>query len=219
MTSEKKVIYSSSNTYSVLNNYTKKTKNVWIVFHGLGYLSKYFINYFSKINPEENFVIAPQAPSKYYQGKDFKHVGASWLTKENTIEETKNVLAYVDQVYKSEIKVKPPNLIILGYSQGVSIATRWVAARKINCNHLILHSGGIPSELEPEDFSHLKKTSKVSYTYGNKDPYIDGVRITQETIKGNRLFGKYLKIEVFDGIHEINSDFIMRTSKENISST
>ena len=162
MASEKSVIYLSSNTYSVLNNYTTKTKNVWIVFHGLGYLSKYFINYFSKINPEENFVIAPQAPSKYYQGKDFKHVGASWLTKENTIEETKNVLAYVDQVYKSEIKVKPPNLIILGYSQGVSIATRWVAARKINCNHLILHSGGIPSELEPEDFSHLKKTSKVS---------------------------------------------------------
>ena len=145
MASEKSVIYLSSNTYSVLNNYTTKTKNVWIVFHGLGYLSKYFINYFSKINPEENFVIAPQAPSKYYQGKDFKHVGASWLTKENTIEETKNVLAYVDQVYKSEIKVKPPNLIILGYSQGVSIATRWVAARKINCNHLILHSGGIPS--------------------------------------------------------------------------
>ncbi len=219
MASEKSVIYLSSNTYSVLNNYTTKTKNVWIVFHGLGYLSKYFINYFSKINPEENFVIAPQAPSKYYQGKDFKHVGASWLTKENTIEETKNVLAYVDQVYKSEIKVNPPNLIILGYSQGVSIATRWVAARKINCNHLILHSGGIPSELEPEDFLHLKKTSKVSYTYGNKDPYINDVRITQETIKGNRLFGKYLKIEVFDGIHEINSDFIMRTSKENISST
>ena len=103
MASEKSVIYLSSNTYSVLNNYTTKTKNVWIVFHGLGYLSKYFINYFSKINPEENFVIAPQAPSKYYQGKDFKHVGASWLTKENTFEETKNVLAYVDQVYKTEI--------------------------------------------------------------------------------------------------------------------
>jgi len=67
MTSEKKVIYSSSNTYSVLNNYTKKTKNVWIVFHGLGYLSKYFIKYFSKVNAEENYIIAPQAPSKYYQ--------------------------------------------------------------------------------------------------------------------------------------------------------
>ena len=46
MSVEKKVIYTTSNTYSILNNLTEKTKNVWIVFHGLGYLSKYFINYF-----------------------------------------------------------------------------------------------------------------------------------------------------------------------------
>jgi predicted esterase len=154
MTPEKRVIYSSSNTYSILNNYTEKTKNVWIVFHGLGYLSKYFIKYFSKVNPEENYIIAPQAPSKYYQGKDFKHVGASWLTKVDTLEETKNIMEYIDKVYKTEINLTPKNLIVLGYSQGVSIATRWVASRKINCNHLILHSGGIPVELEPEGFSH-----------------------------------------------------------------
>jgi len=127
MTSEKKVIYSSSNTYSVLNNYTKKTKNVWIVFHGLGYLSKYFINYFSKVNNEENYIIAPQAPSKYYQGKDFKHVGASWLTKVNTLEETKNIMKYVDEVYKSEINSTPQNLIVF------RIFTRSFNSNKMGC--------------------------------------------------------------------------------------
>ena len=55
MSVEKKVIYTTTNTYSILNNLTEKTKNVWIVFHGLGYLSKYFINYFSKINPRRKF--------------------------------------------------------------------------------------------------------------------------------------------------------------------
>jgi predicted esterase len=214
MTSEKRVIYSSSNTYSVLNNYTEKTKNVWIVFHGLGYLSKYFIKYFSKINPEENYIIGPQAPSKYYQGKDFKNVGASWLTKVDTLEETKNIMEYIDKVYKSEINLTPKNLIVLGYSQGVSIATRWVASRKINCNHLILHSGSIPVELESEGFSHLKKTSKVWYTFGNRDPYINDARMTEETLKGNHLFGDHLKIEVFDGIHEVNTSFIKKISQE-----
>jgi len=157
MIKEKKVIYTSSNTYSTLNILTKSTKNIWLVFHGLGYLSNYFIRYFSHIDPEENYIIAPQAPSKYYQGTNFKHVGASWLTKENTIEETKNVLSYVDEVFKKEAVGKIPNLIILGYSQGVSIATRWVASRKIDCSHLVLHSGGIPTELTPEDFKFLKK--------------------------------------------------------------
>ncbi len=214
MTIEKKVIYTTSNTYSVLNNLTEKTKNVWIVFHGLGYLSKYFINYFSKINPEENYIIAPQAPSKYYQGRNFKHVGASWLTKENTIDETKNVLAYVDEIFKSELDNPPYNLIILGYSQGVSIATRWVSSRKINCNHLILHSGGIPTELKPEDFTFLNKQTQVTYLYGDKDEYINEARKTEETIKGTNLFGKNLDIQVFDGIHEVNTDFIIKLSEK-----
>ncbi len=208
MTKEKKVIYTSSNTYSTLNTLTKDTKNIWLVFHGLGYLSKYFINYFSHINPEENYIIAPQAPSKYYQGKNFKHVGASWLTKENTIEETKNVLAYVDEIYKTEIKAKTPNLIILGYSQGVSIASRWLASRKINCKHLVLHSGGIPNELIPDDFTFLKKDTKVTYLYGNKDQYITEARKTEEQLKGNHLFGKHINYQVFEGIHEVNLDYI-----------
>lgn len=215
MAIEKRVFYSTSNTYSVLNNYTKKTKNVWIVFHGLGYLSKYFINYFSKLNPEENFIIALQAPSKYYLGKNFKHVGASWLTKENTIEETKNVLRYIDTVFETEIKIPPKNFIILGYSQGVSIATRWVASRKIQCNRLILHSGGIPTELKPEDFTFFDEQTKVTYLYGDKDPYINEARKTEETLKGNHLFGKHLNIQVFDGVHEVNTDYIMSISKIN----
>ena len=213
MSIEKKVIYTATNSYSVLNNYTKKTKNVWVVFHGLGYLSTYFIEYFSKLNPEENFIIAPQAPSKYYQDKKFRHVGASWLTKENTLEETKNVLSYVDEVYKTEISKTPKNLIILGYSQGVSIASRWVASRKIEFQHLILHSGGIPTELTAKDFEFINENSTVTYLYGNKDQYINEARKTEELIKGNKLFGNHLNIEVFDGIHEVNTSYIKDLSE------
>jgi len=213
MSKEKKVIYTSSNTYSTLNTLTKSTKNIWIVFHGLGYLSNYFINYFTHINAEENYIIAPQAPSKYYLGNKFKHVGASWLTKENTIEETKNVLTYIDEVFKAEVPANHPNLIIFGYSQGVSIASRWLASRKINCKHLVLHSGGIPIELKPEDFSFLKNEVTVTYLYGDKDQYITEARKTEEVLKGSKLFGKHLKIEVFQGIHEVNKDFIRQLSE------
>lgn len=34
---EKKVKYTTTNTYETLNTLTNKTKNVWIVFHGIGY--------------------------------------------------------------------------------------------------------------------------------------------------------------------------------------
>ena len=213
MSNEEEASYNTTNTYSTLNKITEKTKNFWMVFHGLGYLSKYFINYFSELNAEENYIIAPQAPSKYYQDRAFKHVGASWLTRENTVMETHNILNYVDAVFEKEFSETIPNLFVLGYSQGVSIAMRWAASRKIQCDKLILHSGGIPNELKPSDFEFLKPTAQVIYIYGNKDQYITEARKTEEELKGSNLFKDRLKIEVFDGIHEVNQKFLLNISK------
>lgn len=214
MSNQKKVSYNATNTYSTLNKLSEKTKNVWIVFHGMGYLSKFFINYFSDLNTEENYIIAPQAPSKYYQDKSFRHVGASWLTRENTVVETKNILNYVDAVIEKEISGSVPNLIVLGYSQGVSIATRWVASRKIQCNKLIVHSGAIPKELQPEDFEFLKTSAKVIYLYGDNDQYITEARKTEEYLKSKQLFKDHLTIEVFEGIHEVNEEFLLKISQQ-----
>ncbi len=213
MSISKEVSYTSTNTYHTLNTFTEKTKNIWMVFHGMGYLSKYFINYFSDLEPLENYIIAPQAPSKYYQDKAFKNVGASWLTRENTVAETKNILNYVDTVFNKEISGIMPNLIVLGYSQGVSIATRWVASRKIQCDKLILHSGGIPKELQPIDFEFLKPSTKVIYLYGDKDQYITEARKSEEYLKGSNLFKDRLRIEVFSGIHEVNRNFLLKISQ------
>ncbi|RMA58905.1 alpha/beta hydrolase [Ulvibacter antarcticus] len=214
MAQEKKVSYTTSNTYCTANKLSPKTKNVWLVFHGMGYLSRYFINYFSDLDGEENFIIAPQAPSKYYLGSKFKHVGACWLTKENTEEDTINVLKYIDEVFASEKPENMPNFIILGYSQGVSIAMRWMASRKINCNHLVLHSGGIPKELKKEDFTYLSKSTKVTYLFGNKDEYITEARKTEETLKGSGLFGNRVKTVQFEGVHEVNRTYLKMLSKE-----
>ena len=131
---EKKVSYQISNSYSTLNEISVKTKNVWVVLHGIGYLSRYFLKYFKDLDPDENYIIAPQAQAKYYLNNEYRHVGASWLTRENTEAETENVLNYLDEVYKAESLQDAPNLIIFGYSQGVSIATRWIARNKTECN-------------------------------------------------------------------------------------
>lgn len=214
MSIQKEASYNATSTYSTLNTLSEKTKNVWIVFHGLGYLSKYFINYFSELNEDENFIIAPQAPSKYYQDKSFKHVGASWLTRENTVAETKNILNYVDAVFEKEISGSGPNLIVLGYSQGVSIAARWVASRKIQCEKLILHSGAVPKELQASDFEFLKESAKVIYIYGNKDQYITEAKKTDETLKSKQLFKDRLTTEVFEGVHEVNKEFLLKVSQQ-----
>lgn len=209
MSTEKQVSYQISNSYSVLNEFTPRTRNVWIVCHGIGYLSRYFLRHFRELDPAENYIIAPQAQSKYYLNNKYTHVGASWLTKENTEVEIENVLNYLDAVYEAENLEKAPNLNILGYSQGVSVASRWVARRKIQCRNLILHSGKVPEELSAEDFAFLKDT-RFNFIYGTEDEYLRAgiVKVEEERLK--ELFQSNLEILTFKGGHEINTEMISK---------
>jgi hypothetical protein len=45
---------------------TEKTKLVWIVTHGYGFLAEFFIKKFEELNPDENFVIVPEALNRFY---------------------------------------------------------------------------------------------------------------------------------------------------------
>ncbi|MFK5974487.1 MAG: esterase [Flavobacteriaceae bacterium] len=206
---EKQVDYQTTNTYTTLNTLSNTTKNVWIVFHGIGYLSTYFLKYFDELPPEENYIIAPQAPSKYYLNKTYRHVGASWLTKENTISETENIISYLEAVYKAENINQDYNLIIFGFSQGVSIATRWVARKQLKCDQLVLYAGGLPNELRVDDFIFLEaNTTEVTILVGNTDKYLTEERRQTESEKINALFHGRAKQLVFDGGHEIKKALI-----------
>ncbi|MBC8769960.1 esterase [Arenibacter sp. BSSL-BM3] len=206
---EKQISYTATNTYSTLNKLSKNTKNVWIVFHGIGFLSRYFLKYFKGLPKEDNYIIAPQAPSKYYLNKDFKHVGASWLTKENRIMETENVLSYMDNLYAMEKIPDHCQLIILGFSQGVSIATRWVAKSKISFDQLILYAGGIPEELTPEDFEYpVSKNAKIKLVIGNNDEFITEARLNKEQGKVDTLFSGRAQLITFEGGHEIKKEVL-----------
>lgn len=203
---EKEISYKTTNSYYTLNALTSKTKNVWFVCHGMGYLSRYFLKYFKELNPDENYIIAPQAQSKYYIQPAFKHVGASWLTKENTEKETANVMRYFDAVFKAENIPKDKNLIVVGYSQGVSVAMRYLATRQLQCSQLVLMSGGIPKELRKEDFKFLK--AQVTLIYGTADEYLSNERMELEKTRAFELFGNSLNINPFEGKHIVNVDLI-----------
>ncbi|MEW7291898.1 alpha/beta hydrolase [Aquimarina sp. 2304DJ70-9] len=200
---EKKVSYQASNSYSTLNHLTENTKNVWLIFHGIGYLSRYFIRLFESLNPEENYFIAPQAPSKYYKGEDYRRVGSSWLTKENTKTETENVLNYIDATIKAEKIPNNTRFIVLGYSQGVSIASRWVASRKINCKDFIMISGGFPKELHKEDFTFLTDTTKITHIVGEKDPYFEIDKVEAEKIRVQQILPQ-IEFRTHPGGHELD---------------
>ncbi len=177
-----------------------------MVFHGLGYLSEYFIKHFKNLNPIEHYVICPQAPSKYYAGKSFSKVGACWLTKENTQQETENILNYVDEVIINENIPSSCEFIILGYSQGVSIASRWITKRAINCDRFIIVSGKFPAEINKKDLAYLSKL-RVFVTLGKGDALIPSQLAKSEINKLKELFGDLIEIH-HDGGHKFNNSIL-----------
>jgi predicted esterase len=204
---EKEIHYQSTNSYSTLNQLTERTKTVWFVCHGMGYMSRYFLKYFKGLDPEEHYIIAPQAPSKYYiQPK--MHVGANWLTRADTDAGMGNILNYFDAVLDAEKLPEGINLIVLGYSQGVSVAMRYLAKRRMQCTQLVLHSGGIPKELSSADFDYLSDDTKVTLIYGTEDEYLDNDRIKTESARAFELFGEGVSVLPFEGKHVVNMDYI-----------
>ncbi|WP_262420311.1 alpha/beta hydrolase [Flagellimonas meishanensis] len=209
VSNEKTVDYTAQNIYLTGNTFGDKTKNVWLIFHGIGYLSKYFMKYFDSLDPEENYLVIPQAPSKYYLKNDYKYVGASWLTKENTQMEIDNVLRYLDAVFEAENILPSVNLVVFGFSQGVSIASRWLAHTKVRCKELILYAGGIPNELTPKDFDFIDwNFTSIKMVYGSQDAYLLPERLKLEKTKIEKLFKGHAQLVTFEGGHEMKPELL-----------
>ncbi|QHI35858.1 hypothetical protein IMCC3317_12060 [Kordia antarctica] len=212
---EKEISYQITNTYSTMNELTDKTKNVWFVCHGIGYLSRYFITYFGQLNAEDNYIIAPQASSKYYLKNEYKHVGASWLTKENTKAEIENVHANLNAIYNAEQIPENVNFYVLGFSQGVSVAMRWISRYKILCDKIIIYAGSIPSELTVKDFEFIDhEKTKVINIVGTQDEYLTEQRMQQEHEKMELLFGKHYIFNTFEGRHEMSMKVLLELEKK-----
>lgn len=210
---EKLVRYTAANSYLTLNKPMGPAQNIWVVFHGIGYLGRYFANHFKILDPLDNYIIVPQAPSKYYLNNQYKHVGASWLTRENTETEIENILNYVDAVMNAEALPTTARLIVFGYSQGVSVAMRWVARRKIPCYRLLLYAGGIPKELNAGDFAFLGTETRIRMVYGDQDKYLDPARLEQELGKARTLFGAQVAFQPFSGGHELKDELLKELAK------
>lgn len=211
---EKEIAYQITNTYSTMNELTNNTKNVWFVCHGIGFLSRYFIKYFEALDSEENYIIAPQASSKYYLNGEYKHVGASWLTRENTQAEIENVMANLNAIYHAEQIPEHVNFFVLGFSQGVSVAMRWVARYQISCAKLIVYAGSIPNELTEKDFEfiHPEKT-KIINIVGLQDPYFTEARMQQEHEKMQTLFGEHYIFKTYEGTHKVDRKVLQLLEK------
>lgn len=195
-------------SYSSLYERSGNTRTVWVVFHGIGYLSRFFLRHFSHLDPDRNYVLAPQAPSLYYLSDSYTHVGACWLTREETQRNMENLLGFLDGLWEAEKLGQAPRLVLFGYSQGVSVLCRWVARSRIRCDRMVLYAGRVPDELGPDHFSHLERGTRIELLYGARDPYLEKWQGDKLEHRAREVFGERLQWRPYEGGHELRQELI-----------
>lgn len=125
---------------------TEKTKLIWIVAHGYGFLAEFFIKKFEELNPEEHYVIVPEGLNRFYLKEMSGRVGASWMTSEDRENEIKDYILYLDKVYETLISQTSTKIVGLGFSQGAATIARWALQTHNRLNRIVFWGGNVPND-------------------------------------------------------------------------
>lgn len=188
-------------------------RELWIVCHGYGQLASRFIARFAGIAGPHRRIVAPEALSRFYveRGAGFhgpsSQVGASWMTSEGRTDEIADYIAYLDAVYDAECAAKPRDtfsLRVLGFSQGTSTVSRWLAAGHAKADQLILWAGSIPPELSADEAARIKAIGRpILLVAGDEDQFITS-KVLESQLSALRELGLDAELKRFPGGHEID---------------
>jgi predicted esterase len=186
------------------------SENILIVLHGYGYLAGNFIKKFSELALEKCYIIAPEGLSRFYvQGTDGL-VGASWMTKEDRLNEINDYVKYLDLLFTDIAKPasQGKKIISLGFSQGCATLSRWMAFGHSEPDMMIFWCG---TPVKDIDYSKTEKfkTIPVKLVLADNDRYIPEESIPEVELK---LAANNIPYElfIFNGKHEIKIDILKK---------
>lgn len=172
--------------FYTLNKPGEAVTDVWLVCHGYGQLSEYFLQKFAFLPAENNWVVAPQGLSLLYLDNNYQRVGASWLTKYERQLGLQHQQQYLDKVWQ-QVKTQQPTLKrlwVLGFSQGASTAVRWAAWNKLPFHRLVIWGGWWP-DIDQAKQLHITEGAEIWQVGGTDDPYLKA-----QTLEENNLLLK-----------------------------
>ncbi|MCF8262563.1 MAG: hypothetical protein K9J12_17435 [Melioribacteraceae bacterium] len=183
------------------------TQNVWYLFHGYGQLAKYFLNNFKTFHDKHTILIAPEGLHRFYLNGFSGRVGASWMTKEERETDIRNQINYLNSLHEKISKIAPENANyhILGFSQGVATAGRWLANSELKIKSFVQYAGGFPNDIDNIKIDAKLNNVKYLICLGNEDEFINQESLRKEE-KFLSDFNPNLEIIIFDGGHEIKKE-------------
>lgn len=188
--------------YCTLGTPGSGARDVWFVCHGYGQLAARFLERFRPLESPERCIVAPEGLSRFYLSESpaERRVGASWMTREDRLNEIDDYVRYLDAVYA--VVAPPPvqrDVTALGFSQGTATVCRWAALGTSRIDRLVLWGGEVPPDL---DITRLR-VPRLILVYGTRDEFF-----TPKVVAANearlREHGIRYELLSFDGGHEIH---------------
>jgi len=196
------------------------TQEVWLVCHGYGQLARYFLRRFAPLDDGTRLIVAPEALSRFYLGDPGgshakARVGATWMTREDRLNEIRDYTAYLDAVYQRVLAGLPRagiRVFALGFSQGVATACRWAALGAAVVNDLILWAGRVPPDLDLAGAAERLRRMRITLVAGATDPGLPPGAPAEER---GRLaqHGIPSEIVTFPGGHELDADTLLSIAR------
>ena len=93
---------------------------------------------------------------------------------------------------------------MLGFSQGAATATRWAVLGEAPPAHLMLCSGGLAPDLDPERMATALARTEVTLVIGDADPQVDPEVVAREATRLEAAGVRY-RTHVFEGAHRLNT--------------
>jgi predicted esterase len=202
--------------YAFLGPAGPAAEEVWMVCHGYGQRAATFLEAFAPLDDGRRLVVAPEALSRFYldsgpSGRHGEQVGASWMTREDRESEIDDYVRYLEALRCQVLApIGRPDVAVrvLGFSQGVATAARWVLRAAWKPAQLILWGGLLPQELVPEEGAPFPDLS-LTLVSGERDHAVDQVRLTQQ-VGILRARGARVEQVGFAGAHRLDAPTLLR---------
>jgi predicted esterase len=189
------------------------TSRIVFVLHGYAQLAGDFLAQFEPLFIKDTVFVAPEGLNRFYAKGFGGKPAATWMTSEDREHETKDYVNYLDTLYRH---IVPPHFTgridVLGFSQGVATASRWIHQSAFKFHSFIMCSGDIAIELR-NPVSEKLKAMKTIYITAENDPLLkhetkkDVMQVVEEL--GSIVY-------IFCGGHELHLQSVKKALYENI---
>lgn len=191
--------------YFLVGQKSEKVKTVLFACHGYAQLANEFVNVLKPMTREDLLIVAPEGLHRFYT-RGHESVVASWMTKEERLDDIKDYIAFLDRVHDDVLHDldNVDRIIVLGFSQGAAAVSRWTAMGKSGMDELILFCGFFPPELDEDS---IQDHIKVTVVTASNDKFVSKEQEEKELNRAKELAPK-MRHFAFEGEHELKMEVV-----------